>query len=89
MNNKSDRKKRLMYDKIQSIDFDQDWDNTRSHFDIQQTFTWTDWVQADMLFDRKNSVSFDSLFQEEKVRLCVSLFHHGDSLLKMISTRLS
>ena len=52
-----------MHDFIQFVDYEQTWKDTKSYFQIYQSYTWIDWLLSEMILSGKE-ISFKELSQE-------------------------
>ena len=71
-------------DALQTINYGFKWTDAKSRFIIDRPFTWIDWKRAELIEADKQE-TFESLEQDEKLRMIFSVFPQGNSLLRMLA----
>ena len=69
---------------LQTINYGFKWTDAKSRFIIDRPFTWIDWRRAELIEADKQE-NFESLEQDEKLRMIFSVFPQGNNLLRMLA----
>ena len=81
--NTGDKSHRIL-EKINKIDYSQDWNVQESSFDVELSFTWLNWRISDLVIsdDKFNLVNTD---KEQQIELCFNILPHGRSILHKLA----
>ena len=72
---------------IMNVDYTQAWSDRGSAFDVENTFSWLDWIIAQETLSGKNKTfQLEKVDQEQQVQLFFNIFPKGRGILHKLAT---
>ena len=53
-----------MYDFIHFTDYQEPWQDSKSYFQIYQSYTWIDWLLSEIILSANKEITYEDLSQE-------------------------